>query len=56
VQVLGFAMLWLVSTDGKDVNAEFFQQVAADNTPNPNVTTCSGVAQVCNPYSVMLIK
>jgi hypothetical protein len=56
VQVLGFAMMWLVSTDGKSVNAEFIQQVAADNTPNPNVTTCSGVAQVCNAYSIMLIN
>jgi hypothetical protein len=54
VQVLGFAMMWLVSTDGKNVNAEFIQQVAADNTPNSNVTTCSGVAQVCNAYSAVL--
>jgi hypothetical protein len=56
VQVLGFAMLWLVGTSGSSVNAEFIQQVAADNTPNPNVTTCSGVAQVCNAYSAMLIQ
>jgi hypothetical protein len=49
-------MIWLVSTDGKNVNAEFIQQVAADNTPNPNVTTCSGVAQVCRAYSAMLIE
>ena len=56
VQVLGFAMMWLVSTDGKNVLAEFIQQVAADNTPNPNATPCTGVAQVCNSYSAVLTQ
>ena len=56
VQVLGFAMMWLVSTNGKDVQAEFIQQVAADNTPNPNATQCTGVAQVCNSYSPVLTQ
>jgi hypothetical protein len=56
VQVLGFAMMWLVSTDGKSIDAEFIQQVAADNTPDPNATPCTGVAQVCNSYSPMLTQ
>jgi hypothetical protein len=56
VQVLGFAMMWLVSTDGKNVQAEFIEQVAADNTPNPNATLCTGVAQVCNSYSPILTQ
>ena len=57
VQVLGFAMMWLVSVNGNgDVKAEFIEQVAADNTPNPNATTCSGVAQVCNSYSPVLTQ
>jgi Flp pilus assembly protein TadG len=56
VQVLGFAMMWLVSTDGKSVNAQFIQQVAADNTPDPNATPCTGVSQVCDAYSPMLTQ
>jgi hypothetical protein len=56
VQVLGFAMMWLVSTDGKNVSAEFIQQVAAGNTPDPNATPCTGVGQVCQSYSPMLIQ
>jgi Flp pilus assembly protein TadG len=57
VQVLGFAMMWLVGVD-KDgnVQAEFIQQVAAGNTPDPNAAPCNGVAQVCNSYSPMLTQ
>jgi hypothetical protein len=57
VQVLGFAMMWLVSVDGNgNIQAEFIQQVAADNTPNAQATPCTGVAQVCNSYSPVLAQ
>jgi Flp pilus assembly protein TadG len=58
VQVLGFAMMWLVGVDGNgNVQAEFIQQVAADNTPDPGATECSGVGQVCDTtYSAVLTQ
>jgi hypothetical protein len=57
VQVLGFAMMWLVSVDKSgNVQAEFIQQVAADNTPDSSATPCTGVAQVCDSYYPVLTQ
>jgi Flp pilus assembly protein TadG len=56
VQVLGFAMMWLVGTNGNGYVADFIQQVAPDNTPNPQANTCTGVAQVCSAFFPMLTQ
>jgi hypothetical protein len=56
MQVLGFAMTWLISMDGKSVDAKFILQVTVDNTRDPNVTLRTGIARVCNSYPPMLTR